>query len=40
MKGLNERTRRGLMEAIGIPGIFGALTLALLLVHRVWFMSA
>jgi len=31
MKQLNKRTRRGLAEAIGVPGVLGALTLGLLI---------
>ena len=32
---LRDRTRRGLVEAIGIPGSIGALTLVLLVLGQV-----
>ena len=31
---LNDRTRRGLVEAIGIPCVIGAFTLALLILTQ------
>ena len=34
MPRLSDRTRRGLLEAIGVPGVFGGLTVLLLLVGQ------
>jgi len=31
---LSDRTRRGLLEAIGVPGVFGGLAVVLLLVGQ------
>jgi hypothetical protein len=37
---LSERTRRGLAEAFGIPGVIGGLVLALLVLSRVFGAAA
>jgi len=37
---LSERTRRGLAEAIGAPSIIGGLTLALLVLSRMFGAAA
>ena len=37
---LSKRTRRGLAEAIGVPGVLGGLMLALLLIGKIFEAAA
>jgi hypothetical protein len=36
MNRLNDRTRRGLLESLGVPGVLGALALVILVLGQVF----
>jgi hypothetical protein len=36
MRKLSDRTRRGLMESLGVPGLLGGLALAILVLGQVF----